>query len=64
MATLTIPFGGESCKLEIADRNLAEVLIPKPSKALPDLERAILPIKRGQIYFFSHSEVEYRSIFQ
>jgi len=41
MATLTIPFGGESCKLEIPDRNLAEVLSPKPSKALPDLEGAI-----------------------
>jgi hypothetical protein len=52
MATLTIPFGGESCKLEIADRNLAEVLIPKPSKALPDLERAIYRLK-GDRFIFS-----------
>lgn len=41
MTTLTIPFGGEPCDLEVPDRNLAEVLSPKPSQALPDLDAAI-----------------------
>lgn len=41
MPILTILFGGEPYELEIPDRNLAEVLSPKPSKALPDLDAAI-----------------------
>ena len=41
MTVLTIPFGGEPCELEVPDRNLAEVLSPKPSEALPDLDAAI-----------------------
>ncbi len=41
MAILTIPFGGEPYELEIPDRNLAEVLGPKPSRAVPDLDAAI-----------------------
>jgi len=41
MAILTIPFGGEPYELEIPDRNLAEVLSPRPSKTLPDLDGAI-----------------------
>ncbi len=41
MAIVTIPFGGEPAELEIPDRNLAEVLSPKPSKPLPDLDAAI-----------------------
>jgi nickel-dependent lactate racemase len=41
MPILTIPFGGEPYELTIPDRNLAEVLSPRPSKALPDLDAAI-----------------------
>jgi len=41
MAILTIPFGGEPHELEVPDRNLAEVLGPKPSRAVPDLDAAI-----------------------
>jgi nickel-dependent lactate racemase len=41
MAILTIPFGGEPYELEVPDRNLAEVLSPRPSNALPDLDAAI-----------------------
>ena len=41
MPILTIPFGGKSCEVPIPDRNLAEVLGPKPSKTLPDLDAAI-----------------------
>jgi nickel-dependent lactate racemase len=41
MAIVTIPFGGAPVDLEIPDRNLAEVLGPKPSRALPDLDAAI-----------------------
>ena len=41
MTTLTIPFGGKPRELEVPDRNLAEVLSPKPSKPLPDLDAAI-----------------------
>ncbi len=41
MTVLTIPFDGEPCELEVPDRNLAEVLSPKPSEALPDLDAAI-----------------------
>jgi nickel-dependent lactate racemase len=41
MAILTIPFGGESQNLEIPDRNLSEVLTPRPSQALADLDAAI-----------------------
>jgi len=36
MTILTIPFGGEPHELEVPDRNLAEVLSPKPSRAVPD----------------------------
>lgn len=41
MAIVTIPFGGEPHELEVPDRNLAEVLSPKPSRAVPDPEAAI-----------------------
>jgi len=41
MAILTIPFDGEPHELRIPDRNLAEVLGPKPSRAVPDLDTAI-----------------------
>jgi len=41
MTILTIPFGGEPHELEVPDRNLAEVLGPKPSRAVPDLDAAI-----------------------
>jgi len=41
MAIVTIPFGGEPYELEVPDRNLAEVLGPKPSRAVPDLGAAI-----------------------
>jgi len=41
MTILTIPFGGEPYELEVPDRNLAKVLGPKPSRAVPDLEAAI-----------------------
>ncbi|WP_176722298.1 nickel-dependent lactate racemase [Candidatus Thiosymbion oneisti] len=41
MTTLKIPFGGEPHALEVPDRNLAEVLSPKPSRAVPDLDAAI-----------------------
>lgn len=41
MTTLTIPFGGEPHELEVPDRNLAEILSPKPSRAMPDLDAAI-----------------------
>jgi len=41
MAILTIPFGGKPHELEVPDRNLAEVLGPKPSRAVPDLDAAI-----------------------
>jgi len=41
MTILTIPFGGEPYELEVPDRNLAEVLSPKPSQAVPDLDASI-----------------------
>lgn len=41
MAIVTIPFGGEPIEVGIPDRNLAEVLRPRPSAALPDLDMAI-----------------------
>ena len=41
MTTVTIPFGGVPAEIEIPDRNLAEVLSPKPSRVLPDLDAAI-----------------------
>jgi len=41
MPMLTIPFGGKPHELEIPDRNLAEILSPKPSQAVPDLDAAI-----------------------
>lgn len=41
MAILTIPFAGEPRALEIPDRNLAEVLSPRPRAALADLDAAI-----------------------
>lgn len=41
MTTLTIPFGGEPHELEVPDRNLAEVLGPRPGKGIPDLDAAI-----------------------
>jgi len=41
MATVTIPFGGEPHTLEVPDRNLAEILSPRPSRAVPNLDAAI-----------------------
>lgn len=41
MTTLTIPFGGKPFELDIPNRNLAEVLSPRPNKAVPDLDTAI-----------------------
>lgn len=41
MAIVTIPFDGNPSSFAVPDRNLAEVLSPKPSKPLSDLERAI-----------------------
>jgi len=41
MTILTIPFGGQPHKLEVPDRNLAEVLSPRPSRAVLDLDAAI-----------------------
>ena len=41
MAPVTIPFGGTPATFLVPDSNLAEVLSPRPSTALPDLDRAI-----------------------
>jgi nickel-dependent lactate racemase len=41
MSIVTIPFGGEPHELNVPDRNLAEVLSPSESRALPDLDAAI-----------------------
>jgi nickel-dependent lactate racemase len=41
MAIVTIPFDGNPLSFAVPDRNLAEVLSPKPSTPLSDLERAI-----------------------
>jgi len=41
MTILTIPFGGQPHELEVPDRNLAEVLSPRPSRAVLDLDAAI-----------------------
>jgi len=41
MAIVTIPFGGEPYELEVPDRNLVEVLGPKSSRAVPDLDAAV-----------------------
>ena len=41
MTTVTIPFDGNPSTFAVPDRNLAEILSPKPSTPLSDLERAI-----------------------
>lgn len=41
MAIVTIPFDGEPVAVGVPDRNLAEILSPRPSTPLSDLERAI-----------------------
>jgi nickel-dependent lactate racemase len=41
MATVTIPFGGSPLTFGVPDRNLAEILSPRPSTPLSDLEQAI-----------------------
>jgi nickel-dependent lactate racemase len=41
MADVTIPFNGKPLSFAIPDGNLAEVLSPRPSTPLADLERAI-----------------------
>ena len=41
MAHATIPFSGSLYSFEVPDRNLAEILSPKPSEPLPDLDGAI-----------------------
>lgn len=42
MSSVTIPFGGDQLTFEVPDANLAEVLSPRPSEPLPDLEAAIV----------------------
>lgn len=49
MANVTFPFGGKPYRIEIADRNLAEVLSPKPSTPLSDLDRAVHEALDGPI---------------
>ena len=41
MATVTIPFDGRPVTFDVPDRNLAEILSPKPSTPLNDLDLAI-----------------------
>lgn len=41
MANITFPFNGRPRSVEIADANLAEVLSPRPSNVLADLDGAI-----------------------
>jgi len=41
MATVTIPFGGQPTSFDVPDANLAEVLSPRPSPPLANLDRAI-----------------------
>ncbi len=41
MATVTIPFDGHPLSFEVPDHHLAEVLSPRPSTPLSDLESAI-----------------------
>ena len=41
MANVTIPFGGRPVTFGVPDRNLAEILSPKPSTPLSDLDQAI-----------------------
>ncbi len=54
MATVTIPFDGNPLTFGVPDRNLAEILSPRPSSPLSDLERAInaaldLPIGQARL---------------
>jgi len=51
MAKVTIPFGGQPFSFEVPERNLAEILSPKPSTPLADLDGAIthaLDVPLGQ----------------
>jgi len=41
MATVTLPFNGSPLSFEVPDGNLADVLSPRPSTPLADLEQAI-----------------------
>lgn len=41
MASVCIPFGGMPLSFDVPDRNLAEILSPRPSTPLADLEGAI-----------------------
>ena len=41
MAEVSIPFGDRKVTIEIPDQNLAEVLSPRSSKELPNLDEAI-----------------------
>jgi len=41
MATVTIPFDGNPVSFGVPDRNLVEILSPRPSTPISDLERAI-----------------------
>lgn len=41
MANVTIPFDGNPVSFGVPDRNLAEILSPRPSKPISDLEKAI-----------------------
>ncbi|MFW2368999.1 MAG: nickel-dependent lactate racemase [Desulforhopalus sp.] len=41
MANVTFPFDGKPYSFEVADRNLVEVLSPKPSEILSNLDQAI-----------------------
>ncbi|MGW8186257.1 MAG: nickel-dependent lactate racemase [Desulfobacterales bacterium] len=41
MANVTFPFDGTTCNFAINDKNLAEILSPRPSEILADLDRAV-----------------------
>jgi nickel-dependent lactate racemase len=41
MATVSFPFDGSLLEFDVDDSHLAEILSPKPSTVLPDLDRAI-----------------------
>ena len=41
MAAVSISFGGREVTIEVPDQNLAEVLRPRSSKGLPNLDEAI-----------------------
>jgi nickel-dependent lactate racemase len=60
MPQVTFPFGGESLSVDVPDRNLAEVLAPKPSRSIDDLPAAISaaldsPIDQPRLEEWVHS---------